>query len=128
MPVLVGTGIISDSSALIQWTVSSIAYTPETYVVEYGTSQDSLDMTSDPTHSGEDITIANVTYSVTLSDLRENTTYYVHIVATNAADRSITSSMERFMTSLAESGIFYCYNHAVCFAVTQCTKWSLQPA
>ena len=62
MPVLVRTGSISDSSAIIQWTVSSIAYTPETYVVEYGTSQDSLDMTSDPTHSGEDIAIANVTY------------------------------------------------------------------
>ena len=73
--------------------------------MEYGTSQDSLDMTSDPTHSGEDITIANVTYSVTLSltslsDLRENTTYYVHIVATNTADRSNASSVERFIHSL----------------------------
>ena len=100
---------VQDSSALIQWTVSSIAYTPETYVVEYGTSQDSLDMTSDPTHSGEDIAIANVTYSVTLSDLRENTTYYVHIVATNTADRSNTSSVERFTTMSAESGTFLPY-------------------
>ena len=105
MPVLVGTGSISDSSALIQWRVSSIAYTPETYVVKYGTSQDSLNMTSDPTHSGEDITIANVTYSVTLSDLREKTTYYVHIVATNTAGRSTTSNVESFTTSLAELGI-----------------------
>ena len=109
MPVLVGTGNISDSSVLIQWTVSSIAYTPETYVVEYGTSQDSLNMTSDPTHSGEDITMANVTFSVTLSDLRENTTYYVHIVATNTADRSTTSSVQRFTTLLAESGTFLPY-------------------
>ena len=116
---------IQDSSALIQWTVSSIAYTPETYVVEYGTSQDSLDMTSDPTHSGEDITIANVTYSVTLSDLRENTTYYVRIVATNTAGRSTTISVDRFMTSLADLGnflianqAFFCSNpmHAVEFA------------
>ena len=93
--------------------------------MEYGTSQDSLDMTSDPTHSGEDITIANVTYSVTLSDLRENTTYYVHIVATNTAGRSTTSSVERFTTSLAESGLgnlwlscSFCSNpmHAVEFA------------
>ena len=66
--------------------------------MEYGTSQESLDMTSDQTHSGEDITIANVTYSVTLSDLRENTTYYVHIVATNTAGSSTTSSVERFIT------------------------------
>ena len=84
--------------------MSSIAYTPETYVVEYCTSQDSLDMTSDPTHSGEDITIANVTYSVTLSDLRENTTYYVHIVATNTAGRSTTSSVERFTSLMADLG------------------------
>ena len=85
--------------------------------MEYGTSQDSLDMTSDPTHSGGDITIANVTFSVTLSDLREKTNYYVHIVATNTAGRSTTSSMERFMTlcmaSLAEAGTLYRYNNAV---------------
>ena len=103
-PQQVHSDIVTHNTALIQWTVFSIAYTPETYVVKYGTSQDSLDMTSDPTHSGEDITIANVTYSVTLSDLRENTTYYVHIVATNTADRSNTSSVERFMTMPAESG------------------------
>ena len=72
--------------------------------MEYGTSQDSLDMTSDQTHSGEDITIANVTYSVTLSDLRESITYYVHIVATNTAGRSNTSSVERFTTSLVDLG------------------------
>ena len=106
MPLVDAIGNISDSSALIQWRVSSIAYTPETYVVEYGTSQDSLDITSDPTHSGGDITIANVTYSVTLSDLRENTTYYVHIVATNTAGRSTTSSVERFTTSLVDLGTF----------------------
>ena len=103
-PQQVHSDIVTHNTALIQWTVSSIVYTPETYVVEYGTSQDSLDMTSDPTHSGEDITIASVTYSVTLSDLRENTTYYVHIVATNTADRSTTISVERFTTSLANLG------------------------
>ena len=142
MPVLVRTGSISDSSALIQWTVSSIAYTPETYVVEYGTSQDSLDMTSDPTHSGEDITIANVTYSVTLSDLRENTTYYVHIVATNTAGRSTTSSVERFTTSLAVAGTSYLtfpqtqytcrlvfpapqgYSHTTCTTILGDRNWS----
>ena len=50
VPMVVTATNVQDSSALIQWTVSSIAYTPETYVVEYGTSQDSLDMTSDPTY------------------------------------------------------------------------------
>ena len=119
IPKRIRTEKISDSSAVIQWTVSSIAYTPETYVVEYGTSQDSLDMTSDPTHSGGDITIANVTYSVTLSDLKENTTYYVLVVATNTADRSNTSSVENFTTSSADLSKFDIETHTSMFGQTQ---------
>ena len=82
--------------------------------MEYGTSQDNLDMTSHPTDSGEDITIANVTYSVTLSDLRENTTYYVHVVATNTADRSNTSRVENFTTLSADLGKFDIETHTSC--------------
>ena len=88
---------VLDRSALIQWTVSSIAYTPETYVVEYGTSQDSLDMTSDPTHSGEDITVVNQMYSVQLSSLEPVTQYYYQVVATNTA-RSRSINLPSFMT------------------------------
>ena len=89
---------VQDSSALIQWTVSSIAYTPETYVVEYGTNQDSLDMTSDPTHSGEDITVVNQMYSVLLSSLEPVTQYYYQVVATNTA-LSRSSNLLFFRTS-----------------------------
>ena len=89
---------VQDSSALIQWTVSSIAYTPETYVVEYGTSQDSLDMTSDPIHSGEDITVVNQMYSVQLSSLEPVTLYYYQVVATNTA-RSRSSNLLSFRTA-----------------------------
>ena len=89
---------VQDSSALIQWTVSSIAYTPETYVVEYGTSQDSLDMTSDPTHSGEDITVVNQMYSVLLSSLEPVTQYYYQVVANNTA-RSRSSNLLSFRTA-----------------------------
>ena len=89
---------VQDSSALIQWTVSSIAYTPETYVVEYGTSQDSLDMTSDPTHSGGDITVVNQMYSVQLSSLEPATQYYYQIVATNTA-LSRSSNLLSFRTA-----------------------------
>ena len=98
MPVLVGTGSISDSTAPIQWTVSSIAYTPETYVVKYGTSQDSLDMTSHQTHSGGDITVVNQMYSVQLSSLEPVTQYYYQVVATNTA-RSRSSTPHMFTTS-----------------------------
>ena len=98
IPVLVGTETISDSSAHIQWTVSSIAYTPETYVVEYGTSQDSLDMTSDPSHSGGDIIVVNQMYSVQLSSLEPDTQYYYQVVATNTA-LSRSSNLLSFRTA-----------------------------
>ena len=94
----VTTTNIQDSSALIQWTVSSIAYTPETYVVEYGTSQDSLDMTSDPTHSGEDITVVKQMYSVQLSSLEPVTQYYYQVVANNTA-LSRSSNLLSFRTA-----------------------------
>ena len=89
---------VQDSSALIQWIVPSIAYTPEIYVVEYGTSQDSLDMTSDPTHSGEDITVVNQMYSVQLSSLEPVIQYYYKVVATNTA-QSRSSNLLSFKTS-----------------------------
>ena len=72
-----------------------------------------------PTYSGEDITIANMIYSVTLSDLRENTTYYVHIVATNTVDRSTTSSMERFTTSLVDLGNIVMHDPYMQFSFTK---------
>jgi len=85
---------ISGNRATIQWTVSSIAYTPETYVVEYGTSQDSLNLTSYSQHSGPDITFTDVTYSVQLSNL-EPAIYHYQVVVTNTADRS-TSGAQSF--------------------------------
>ena len=98
VPMAVTATNVQDSSALIQWTVLSIAYTPETYVVEYGTNQDSLDMTSDPSHSGEDITVVNQMYSVQLSSLEPDTQYYYQVVATNTA-LSRSSNLLSFRTS-----------------------------
>ena len=69
---------VLDNRVTIQWTVPSIAYTPETYAVEYGTSQDSLGLTSGSQHSGPDITVTDVTYSVRLSNLEPATTYHYH--------------------------------------------------
>ena len=66
--------------------------------MKYGTSQDSLTENSDSTYSGEDTTITNKTYSIKLSNLKESTTYYVQVVATNTANRSNMSNVERFTT------------------------------
>ena len=67
--------------------------------MKYGTSQDTMIHNSDSIYSGDDFTITDMTYSVKLSNLKENTTYYVQIVASNTAQRSSMSSVEQFMTS-----------------------------
>ena len=67
--------------------------------MKYGTSQDTLIQNSSTIYSGDDITITDITYSVELSNLKENTTYYVQVVATNTALRSSMSSVEQFRTS-----------------------------
>ena len=66
--------------------------------MKYGTSQDSLTENSDSTYSGEDTTITNKTYSIKLSNLKESTTYYVQVVATNAEKELIMTSVESFTT------------------------------
>ena len=70
--------------------------------MKYGTSQHSLTENSDSTYSGEDTTITNKTYSIKLSDLKESTTYYVQVVATNTEKELTMSSVESF-TTLPES-------------------------
>ena len=85
---------VESDSVIIQWIVSHISYSPETYVVQYGTSRESLIHNSSRTPSEED----RVTYSVQLSGLRDSTTYYVQVLATNTAQRSSRSSVEGFAT------------------------------
>ena len=81
---------ITHNRATIQWTVPSIAYTPETYVVEYGTRRYRPHLTSDSQHSGPDITVTDVTYSVQLSGLRVGTEYHFTVVANNSAGSTST--------------------------------------
>ena len=83
---------VKSDSVIIQWTVPYISYSPETYVVQYGTSRDSLIHNSSSTDSEEEV----MTYSVELSGLRDNTTYYVQVLATNTAQRSNRSTVHTF--------------------------------
>ena len=85
---------VKSDSVIIQWTVPYIFYSPETYVVQYGTSRDSLIHNSSSTDSEEEV----MTYSVELSGLRDNTAYYVQVLATNTAQRSNRSTVHTFTT------------------------------
>ena len=85
------------TSSMIQWTVPIIPYTPETYVVNYGTSMSSLDMMSDPLQSGSDFEAVDQVFSVELTGLVDTTTYYYHVVATN--EQGSTSSVIQNLTT-----------------------------
>ena len=57
-------------------------------MVEYGTSQDRLDMSSDPQYSGPNINIGSRTYSVQLNGLSAGTLYQYQVVASNSKHNS----------------------------------------
>ena len=89
------------SSAMIQWMMSLIAYTNETYFVKYGTNSSVLNMTSHHKYSGANITISDKVYSVKLSNLQPCVTYYYRVVAKNT-DRSTQSELKMFTTQGCE--------------------------
>ena len=109
---------VESESVVIQWTVAYISYSPETYVVQYGTSRETLVHNSSRRASE----VGTTTYSVPLSGLRDNTTYYVQVLATNTALRSSRSSVESFTILVKTSAgvrleylLSMClYCHAVC--------------
>ena len=71
------------TSVTIQWIVTMVAYTPETYVVQYRTSNDSLRNRSDEVQGQMDFTARNQMYSIQLNELIPNTPYYYEVVAKN---------------------------------------------
>ena len=87
----------SFDSATIQWTVPLIAFTPETYVVHYGTNVGSLDLMSDPMESGDDFEAVNTLFTVQLNGLNPGTLYYYQVSATNS-NASTLSDIELFQT------------------------------
>ena len=57
-------------------------------MVEYGTSQDRLDMSSDPQYSGYNISMGSRTYSIQLKGLSAETLYQYQVVANNSKQTS----------------------------------------
>ena len=89
---------IRATSTVIQWTMPIIAYTPETYVVNYGTNMGSLDMTSAMVPSGSDFEAVNQVFSVRLTNLTDSTDYVYQVVAFNG--QTTSSIVENFITTI----------------------------
>jgi hypothetical protein len=100
---------ITHNSATIRWTVPSLSYDPEIYVVQYGLAMDSLTMTSSMVTG--DVTPLNYMDafqgSVTLTDLNRLTTYFYRVVATNGGDSTL-SAVGTFNTSDLGSYSVWC--------------------
>ena len=90
---------ITDDEATIQWTVSRIAYTPETYTVYYGIIPGSLTNVSQQQQSGDNFTATNLQFWVQLTGLAPGTRYYYQVVAVNSVPSSNQSSVQQFITT-----------------------------
>ena len=99
--VSVRSGDVTADHSIIRWTVPSIAYTPETYVVMYGTNENNLDQASEEEMGGTDITAVDTLVTVTLSNLQALTIYHYKVVATNS--HASTESGVNTFTTLARS-------------------------
>ena len=97
MPMSVRFTNTSHSTATLEWRIPLITYTPETYYIEYGISPTMLDQRSVSIGSGGDLTVMNQVYSVDLTGLSSNTTYYYRVVASNIFT-STSSSLGTFVT------------------------------
>ncbi len=71
------------TTAQIQWSIPRIAYTPEQYTVEYGTSPGSLSQSSAVVSGSTDLAAVDRQYSVEVTGLLEGSTYYYRVVAHN---------------------------------------------
>ena len=98
-PVDLLTDSVTTDSANISWIVTTIAFTPETYVVHYGTSMDMLSNMSDPITGLSNFATMNYKFSITLTALTPNTMYFYRINSTNS-NGSVLSQPANFITGL----------------------------
>ncbi len=70
-----------------------IAYTPEIYVVNYGTDMNTLNIMSEAVSSGSDFEDTNLAFSVLTTGISPTTVYYYQLVATNSIHTTFSGIM-----------------------------------
>ena len=90
----------SHDRATVQWSVSYIAYTPETYTVNYGLATDSLSMSANAAQRGNNFNIPSQPFMFTtvLTGLSSGVTYYYQVEARNSVGPTL-SAVEHFTSA-----------------------------
>ena len=119
VPTAPSASVTSPTSALIQWSIRVVPYTPEQYTVYYTTnscptnSDDGYDKSSIVygfNHS-DFLAIRDQQYNATLDNLRADTEYCFKVVATSTEGRS-ESVTSQFVTT--ETGMFIWIQSLLC--------------
>ena len=96
-PVNTTATSIRYNGAVINWIVTSIAYTPEQYTVLYGTSSNNLSQSSLVLNGSANFSITDAVLSLDLIDLMHDTVYYYRVRSTNT-EGSTESDINNFRT------------------------------
>ena len=86
--------------ATVQWSVSYLAYSPETYTVNYGLATDSLGMSATAPQRGDNFNIPNqpFLFSAVLTGLSPGMTYYYRVEAENSVGITL-SAVQQFTSN-----------------------------
>ena len=94
-------------TAVIEWRVAFIVFSPELYTLMYSTTPNNVNtIMTEPQFSGTDTTLTDRVYSVTLKNLSPATTYYYQIKAENTIGITLTE-ISSFSTRESPT-IFFC--------------------
>ena len=99
--------VANATTATITWVVSSVAYSPEMYIVTYGVTNTDLDSMSEDVEGTQDITVTDVIFVITIGDLHPFRQYYYKIVAQNSLG-STQSGVYSFQTGTLCMWLFIC--------------------
>ena len=97
LPVNTTATSIRHDGAVINWIVTSIAYTPEQYTVLYGTSSNDLSQSSLVLNGSANFSVTDAVLVLDLVDLMHDTVYYYRVRSTNT-EGSTESDINNFRT------------------------------
>ena len=89
---------VSHNAATIVWVVTEVAYTSESYIVQYGTYANNLANASPLVDGGIDFSAVDQQFETIIEGLETGTKYYFTVVAINREGN--VSSVQGMLTTL----------------------------